>query len=394
MRENKQIKIGMVNSINPISQFGGAEFTLADMSAEFESRGHELYWAYLSNESFPAAKACSSMSTRGLVFEMPRRNINDNFVVLESISRKLLWHLISIIPRHFFLLRKWIKDNSLDIVFVHSEYGFPFVTFIAARVCKIPTVKVLHDYSFLCFNGRFAKDVSCKKICNKCQLNSFFRKKFVPSAFVGVSQSMIEWLRKFYFSTPNGSKALVYYPRIKLQKPKANVVRKYEFGYLGRITHEKGIETLLEQLARIDQKLFLAGVGSPIYMDYLYRKYPNSIFLGWQDKNDFLNNVKTLVVPSEWKEPFGRVVPEAAIMGCRVVFASQPGMLEAASVVQGSYFPYEPNDSEALLKAIAKAANSSNSQDAAKHFSREYMAQPGQLVNLIEELCEERNSWY
>ncbi len=94
--------------------------------------------------------------------------------------------------------------------------------------------------------------------------------------------------------------------------------------YMGRITPEKGIETLIEAASGINSvKLYVVGIGDKKYSRYLKEKAgammgKRCYFIGHinkEDAPDFLSTMHILVLPSitgkKWKEQFGRVLTEA-----------------------------------------------------------------------------------
>lgn len=116
-------------------------------------------------------------------------------------------------------------------------------------------------------------------------------------------------------------------------------LNKFTIGYSGRFQKEKGVQVLLKAAAKLKQDYQLLLLGWGQYkpdIEILIKE------LGLSDKTriideklgskivSYLNCMDLLVVPSlttpEWKEQFGRVVPEA--MACEIpVIASDSGSL-------------------------------------------------------------------
>lgn len=130
------------------------------------------------------------------------------------------------------------------------------------------------------------------------------------------------------------------YKKLNISKLRKELsLNKFTIGYSGRFQKEKGVQTLLKAVARLkkDFNLLLLGWGQ-------YRPEIESLAkeLGLSGKIriideklggkvvSYLNCIDLLVVPSlttpEWKEQFGRVVPEAMI--CEIpVITSDSGSL-------------------------------------------------------------------
>jgi glycosyltransferase involved in cell wall biosynthesis len=114
--------------------------------------------------------------------------------------------------------------------------------------------------------------------------------------------------------------------------------------YAGRISPEKGIDTLILAMSRLvcregrrDIKLTLAGSGSVDYENYLRQLVnqsglaDNVSFLGWVspvEMPELLPQFNVLVVPSIWPEPFARVLLEGMISGLVVVATPTGGTTE------------------------------------------------------------------
>lgn len=113
--------------------------------------------------------------------------------------------------------------------------------------------------------------------------------------------------------------------------------------YLGRITPDKGLDTLLEAYGRVAQTrpdVGLRIVGgetdtqSPAeYRSELQRKAKKldgtvEFIPHVEDVRPLLRNADLLTLPSEWGEPFGRVLIEAMSSGIPVVAARDGGIPE------------------------------------------------------------------
>jgi glycosyltransferase involved in cell wall biosynthesis len=97
--------------------------------------------------------------------------------------------------------------------------------------------------------------------------------------------------------------------------------------FVGRLTVEKGVQTLLAAWAKIGTKVPLKIIGEgPLQslveasaarnegIEYLGRKTLNEVC-------DYLASAKFLVFPAEWPEPFGRSIIEAYSKGTPVIGA-------------------------------------------------------------------------
>lgn len=152
----------------------------------------------------------------------------------------------------------------------------------------------------------------------------------------------------------------LYQPMAARRRPMDGAV----VGYVGRIVPEKGIETLIEAVARIPARPTLRVVGSG---DHRLTLELLSERLGVRDRVRFqpavpaeqvpalLNELDVLVLPSRtqpnWKEQFGRVLVEA--MACEVpVIGSDSG--EIPNVIGEAGLTFAEGDVAALSALIRR----------------------------------------
>ncbi|MDY6054800.1 glycosyltransferase family 4 protein [Micrococcus sp.] len=143
--------------------------------------------------------------------------------------------------------------------------------------------------------------------------------------------------------------------------------RPLQVGFLGRLSEDKGVLTLLEAAARLDQetpgafRFLIAGesrfVPAPEQArigEALARAGGAVELLGWQDTTAFLSRVDLLVVPSQWAEVFGLVSAEAMAAGVPVVVSDAGALPE----VVGPDHPltFVQRDVAGLVAALRRAA--------------------------------------
>jgi glycosyltransferase involved in cell wall biosynthesis len=152
-------------------------------------------------------------------------------------------------------------------------------------------------------------------------------------------------------------------------------------GYVGRITPEKGIETLIDSLKGLDNvKLMIAGSGNSEYTAKIKErasmtgvKIEFSGFLGRDKIASFLASIDALVLPSlttpRWKEQFGRVLIEAFASKIAVIGSSSG---EIPNVIGGGGLIFKEGSPESLRECIRKISSDSVLYDelAEKGFER------------------------
>lgn len=135
-------------------------------------------------------------------------------------------------------------------------------------------------------------------------------------------------------------------------------------GYMGRVVPEKGIDTLIEAVARVPSRPMLRIVGSGtgrVDLELLAER------LGVRDRvrfessvpgervPDVLNELDVLVLPSRsrpnWTEQFGRILVEAMACGVPVI-GSNSG--EIPNVIDEAGLVFPEGDAEALADRIRR----------------------------------------
>jgi glycosyltransferase involved in cell wall biosynthesis len=101
--------------------------------------------------------------------------------------------------------------------------------------------------------------------------------------------------------------------------------------YLGRIVPDKGVEVLLDAWKHLDLdptegRLLVVGPGHPGYVRALAAGTDAAFQPTRTDVITPLHAADVVVVPSQWEEPFGRVVIEAMAAG-RPVLAARSGAI-------------------------------------------------------------------
>jgi glycosyltransferase involved in cell wall biosynthesis len=124
--------------------------------------------------------------------------------------------------------------------------------------------------------------------------------------------------------------------------------------YVGRISPEKGIATLLAGAGMTGLRVRIAGDPSP--MPEIAKKAPANVeFLGPLSKEDveeLYRGARFVVLPSLWFETFGLVAAEAMSHGVPVIASNMGGLTEV--VDDGATgFLFEPGNAEDLANKMS-----------------------------------------
>jgi glycosyltransferase involved in cell wall biosynthesis len=136
--------------------------------------------------------------------------------------------------------------------------------------------------------------------------------------------------------------------------------RQDYYCFVGRLSPEKGVETLLQAATRLGKPLKVIGDG-PL-RESLQSKYGSPTieftgFLPWQQIMQLVGNARCVVVPSEWYEVFGLVNMEAHCLGTPVIGARIGGIPELITPQNGILFT--PGNVDELQRAVVTAWQSS-----------------------------------
>jgi glycosyltransferase involved in cell wall biosynthesis len=220
-----------------------------------------------------------------------------------------------------------IKAEQPDILHCHNIYHqlTPSIIGVASRL-NIPVVLTLHDYKTVCpVYTQLCRGVPCTK-CSNGRFESVLRERCAEGS---VARSALLWLEARYhaakrsyqrvdtFVAPSLFMRDAVAPRLGADKvvhipngidASRIVPRDGDDGYvlyLGRLSREKGIETLLRAHAEdaYAWRLLIAGTG-PL-LDELRSRHPRAEFTGHlagEALSAVLGNASIVVVPSEWHE--------------------------------------------------------------------------------------------
>ena len=254
-------------------------------------------------------------------------------------------------------LEQLIREEEPDVAHLHNISHHLSTSIIKVlNKHKIPIVQTLHDYQWIAPNynmfSRGAIDESCRKhkyyncIFHKCVRNSFW------ASVLAVLELYYYWIMKPYkkiqlFISPSQflkDKYIDYgFPPIVKVIPNFldcnNFKPEYNPGkyfiYVGRLSFEKGIMTLLKAVKR-NQEINLKIVGSgPQELEikrYLeLNRITNVELIGSKygyELYDLMKYSKAVVVPSEWYENYPMVVIEAMALGKPVIASDLGGLSE------------------------------------------------------------------
>ena len=370
------MKILLVNNQHFI--MGGAHKVYFNTGDLLESMGHEVaYFSTLSHENKQTSYSkffVNTINPRKASF-FKKIKISFNYLYNKEVKSNLI---------------DLINEFKPDIAHIHLFYGVLSISVLnVLKTKKIPIVHTVHDYRFLCPVNTFLDNKG--NICEKCKNGKFYNSLLKKCSDNNFFQSFIIMLEGYYWRFFNNPLNLIdkfIFVSKFIENKHINFNKKYSdkaeqlynfspevidkktscteeeyYLFFGRLSNEKGIETLID--AFIDCKLNLIIAGSGELADYVENfadKYQNIKYVGFKSGLELNNLIKMalyVVVPSEWYENNPMTIIEAYKHKTPVIGARIGGIPEI--IIQGvTGFLFNTKDTNDLVSAIKLAENSKN----------------------------------
>ena len=258
------------------------------------------------------------------------------------------------VRRKFTSLLDQFKPDVVHLNNIHSQLS-PIIGEIAHRR-NIKVVWTMHDYKLICPNYKCLHNGKVCSLCvkdrnpihvlkTKCMKGSFaastmaYLEALVWNAnrlerntdcFIAPSHFLADLMIKGGFPS---DKINVVPNFINHELPSGLPEKEDYYVYIGRLSEEKGLHTLLQVAESLPYELHIVGDGP------LKGMLPNCSshiqFLGFKNWNQLVpiaQKAKFLVVPSEWYEVIGLSNIEAQCLGTPVLGADIGGIPETIDV--------------------------------------------------------------
>jgi len=255
-----------------------------------------------------------------------------------------------------------IRSQKPDLVHIHNTFLMisPSI-YTACREARIPVVQTLHNYRLLCSNAIFFRD---GHICEECLgrslwrgvLHGCYRKSRAETAAVALMVTVHRWLRtwsesvncyialsefsrKRFISGGIPAEKIMVKPNFLYEDPGYRTRSDEYMAFIGRLSPEKRVMTLLVAWQRLKVRIPLLIVGGGPERSELERM-ANELgivdvrFLGQLPHNEtmaVMKNAKSLIFTSEWYENFPMTIVEAFACGIPVICSRLGAMQEIVS---------------------------------------------------------------
>lgn len=278
-------------------------------------------------------------------------------------------------------LRKKIKAFQPDVIHVHNwHFASGPILFRIAKKWNMPVVHTVHNYRLLCpsailmhnnklFTDSLHQNFPWSAVQKKVYRDSRFQ-TFWLAFIVWFHKKIGTWhsIDKYICLTPFAVE-LFQQSNIGLDESKFTVkpnfsegssepfeiTRENQFLFIGRLSEEKGIKTLLDAFKTSNHTLRIAGDG-PMKEQVLeaQNEFENIQYLGSLSREEVKNELlrtQALIFPSIWFEGMPMTIIES--LGCGTpVIASYLGAMKSMILENKNGLYFKPGDSKDLLLKI------------------------------------------
>jgi glycosyltransferase involved in cell wall biosynthesis len=279
-------------------------------------------------------------------------------------------------------IERLISEQKPDLAHLHNIYHQISPSILPILQKKgIPVVMSLHDYKLVCPNYSL---MTQGEVCEKCNSSKYYQAvlhKCVKDSFSASLLNCMEmYVHKFLklyeknvdlFIAPSLfmqeklsefglDKSKIFYlpPWVKEIESSPSYNYSYFFLYFGKISKEKGVETLIRAMEKIKKgQLLIAGEGEEKDRLQNYtnqNRIDNVKFLGFMERsqlNELIRACRFVVLPSEWYENSPSALYESFALGKPVIGSRIGGIPELIQDgVNGLLF--EPKNTEELKEKI------------------------------------------
>ncbi len=264
------------------------------------------------------------------------------------------------------------KHGPFDVAHVHNVYHHLTPSILGVlKAHKIPMVMTLHDYKLVNADYTLVR----KRTIAEKTLESMERLfHSLKGSYKAVDKFLApsKFMQKFCVAAGWPKDKFVHLPYVVDAKTFAYTTKDGGYvAYAGRLSHEKGLKTLLAAAVRMSDTVFkIAGSGpeESALKRFAKQKGLNNVeflgFLGKAEVKELIGQARVAVVPSEWFENYPFSVLEAMSMGTVVVASNIGGIPE--QIKHGvTGFLFTPRNVESLVKVLGQAMELPTKQSTA-----------------------------
>jgi glycosyltransferase involved in cell wall biosynthesis len=316
---------------------------------------------------------------------------------------------------------KVVREHRPDVVHFHNT--FPLISpasYSAAREHGAAVVQTLHNFRIICPSAVFYRD---GKVCEDCLTKKLawpgvahacYRDNRAASAVIALTSATHRALgtyrnavdlyiapspsakAKFVESGALGEDQIVVKPHFVDPDPGVGEGAGDYAVFVGRLSYEKGLDTLLAAWEVLGERIPLKIIGDGPLADQVTRAVQNNPAIHWlgrramDDVNRIVGDAKVLVLPSSCYETFGRVAIEAFARGTPVIASNHGAMADVVSHERTGLL-FAPGDARDLSVKVLRACGDDTllarlRADARREYVAHYTAAENyrQLIGVYE----------
>lgn len=355
------MKVAILSSLYSPYDVGGTEKAVRMLAESLSARGTDVLVISLH----PGKQELLEEWNGIRVYRLPI----DNFYLpwvgnrRPAALRRLLWHLRD----------RWnwkaarrvgviLERERPDVLHTHNVSGFSVAVWAMAKRLGIARLHTLQDYYALCTKTMlYRNERVCERRCLDCVAMTVNRKRAsgMVDAVVGITHYILQrHMDAGYFQGTRQEVVTHIQPAVAIPQP-TQQSGKMTFGFIGRVTKDKGMELLLGAMAALpgeDCELKIAGRVDPPYLASLMQRFPDVRvqWLGYVPAEQFYSLVDVVIIPSVWAEPLAYTCIESMFAG-KSVIASDIGGLREIAVLVPLHRLFKGGDAAALTGAMQEA---------------------------------------
>jgi len=296
-------------------------------------------------------------------------------------------------------VKEHLTQYRVDVV--HVQNFFPLISpavHHAAQSAGVPVVQTLRNYRLLCPNGLFFRQGS---ICEDCLgkaipypsvLHGCYRESRSASALVAAMLmthralktwddsvdcfiAPSEFTRQKFIEGGLPEQKIVVKPNFVHPDPGIGLGDGGYILYVGRLSIEKGLDTLIEAWKQLKIKVPLKIVGIGPLSDFLIQETKKLDTIEWlgrksmNEVHELMGHAMAVVFPSKWYETFGRVAAEAFAKGTPVI-ASKIGAIAELVDHYHTGLCFQPGDAGDLAAQVQWLRENSDRLPQMRHMAR------------------------
>ncbi len=342
---------------------GGGEYSTKQMTEGLVKKGHEVIVYCLGKNTCEEVIAGVHVKREYIkkiseyyLSASKNNNIKNTLSSLDKILKK--WPDLYPNPKWYKKYKAIISREEPDLVHTVSPMSYlgRMNLWKAAFDLNIPLSHVCRSPRLLELNF-FGGKLNHYNVSRNVKASAYLTALAAPSKFMLERHNTVNIKGKKYND--------VIYNAVDFEKMPASLeeIEKKEkmILYAGDLKEEKGILTLLKAMSGLEGvKLLLIGKGK---LADKIKKEDNVEIINWMDRQTlyaYMKKARTVILPSEWDEAFGRILIEAINNGTIGIGSDRGGIPEVLGFDKKYIFP--AGDAKALQNCIKRVINLTSSE--------------------------------